>query len=142
MRSTSTRVVVFLAAVVAALALFVVLRNNDGDDDFKVIEPAATATEQAQTDQAPGAGAPPEIVIRNGEPVGGVAEYELARGERIRFVVSSDVDDEVHLHGYDVSKPVKAGGEASFDVPATIEGIFEVELEESGVPIAEITVSP
>ena len=29
-----------------------------------------------------------------------------------------------------------------FDVPATITGVFEVELEHSVVPIAEITVNP
>ena len=63
-------------------------------------------------------------------------------GERIHFVVESDVDEEVHLHGYDVAKDVTAGGRVAFDVPATLEGVFEVELEHSVVPLAEITVTP
>ena len=57
-------------------------------------------------------------------------------------MVESDVADHVHLHGYDVSQDVAAGGKVEFDVPATIEGVFEVELEDRVVPLAEITVRP
>ena len=82
------------------------------------------------------------IVVKGGQPVGGVQDLEFDKGGQIRFVVESDVDEEVHMHGYDVSQDVAAGGKVEFDVPATIEGVFEVELEESVVPIAEITVNP
>ena len=145
-----------LGGVVIAVVLFVVLQDGDGDSET----PTTTTTpagEQPAEDgggqngggggQSDGGGAPAEpkvatIVVRNGQPVGGVQELEFAKGDRIRFVVSSDVDEEVHLHGYDVVMDVTAGGEASFDVPATIEGVFEVELEQSVVPLAEITVTP
>ena len=36
---------------------------------------------------------------------------------------------------------MSAGGKVEFDLPATIEGVFEVELEESVVPLAEVTVN-
>ena len=52
------------------------------------------------------------------------------------------MDEEVHLHGYDVAMDVAAGGKVEFDVPATIDGVFEVELEDRVVPLAEITVTP
>ncbi len=84
----------------------------------------------------------PTIVVRGAKPVGGVQDLTFEQGERIRFIVKSDVTDEVHLHGYDIPKPVKAGGSVEFDVPATIEGVFEVELEERVVPLAEVTVNP
>ncbi len=29
-----------------------------------------------------------------------------------------------------------------FDFPADIDGVFEVEIEETAVPIAELTVNP
>ena len=35
-----------------------------------------------------------------------------------------------------------AGGTVSFDFPAEIEGIFEVELEGRGEQIAELRVNP
>jgi hypothetical protein len=54
----------------------------------------------------------------------------------------SDVEDEVHVHGYDVSKEVAAGGTAKFSFPAEITGVFEVELEQTAVPIANLQVNP
>ena len=84
----------------------------------------------------------PTIVVKNAEPVGGVQRLEYTAGEEIRFKVMSDTADEVHFHGYDVGKEVAAGGTASFDVPAEIEGIFEVELEEHHEQIAEVRVNP
>jgi hypothetical protein len=80
------------------------------------------------------------IVIEGGQPEGGVQEFEFSEGDDIRFVVESDTADEVHFHGYDVGKDVEAGGKVEFDVPATIPGIFEVELESTATQIAEITV--
>jgi hypothetical protein len=82
------------------------------------------------------------IVIRGGRPVGGVRELEYSSGDEIAFRVRSDVADEVHVHGYDLSKDVRAGGSVAFSFAADLEGIFEVELEERGEQIAELRVNP
>ena len=82
------------------------------------------------------------VTIKNGQPVGGVQELTFESGADIRFAVRSDVADEAHLHGYDFSKPVEPGVAERFDLPADIEGVFELELEERGVTIAEISVVP
>jgi Cu-Zn family superoxide dismutase len=84
----------------------------------------------------------PTVIVRGGEPVGGIQELEYDAGEQIRFEVSSDVADEVHVHGYDLSQDVEAGRTVSFDFPAEIEGIFEIELEARGTQIAELRVNP
>lgn len=84
----------------------------------------------------------PTVVVRDGEPVGGIAELEYDAGDQIRFEVESDVADEVHVHGYDLMEDVRAGGTVSFDFPAEIEGIFEVELEGRKQQIAELRVNP
>jgi hypothetical protein len=150
MQSRGMAAAIAVIGVIAAVVLFVVLRDDDGDGESTVA--ATTTTETATTANGEGGGAekpepppgpePATIVVRGGQPVGGVQELEFEKGGRIRFIVESDVDDEVHLHGYDVGKEVSAGARVEFDVPATIEGVFEVELEESVVPLAEITVSP
>jgi hypothetical protein len=157
MNSPLGRVLIAAAAIVVAGALFLVLRD-DGDDSSS--EPATTAAQTTTTATEPadgGAGAdepqepekpePPQsriplIEVVNGEPQGGVAELTFTKGESIRFVVESDVADHVHLHGYDVFQDVPAGGRVEFNVPATVEGVFEVELEDRVVPLAEITVEP
>lgn len=151
MGSPLGRVLVAVLALVVAGALFLVLRD-DGDESSSnttatTAAQATTTTQQPEQDKPDKPIEPPQsriplIEVVNGEPAGGVAELNFTKGDDIRFVVESDVADHVHLHGYDVSQDVPAGGKTEFNVPATIEGVFEVELEERVVPIAEITVEP
>jgi hypothetical protein len=84
----------------------------------------------------------PTIEVRDGEPVGGIQTLEFSAGEEIRFRVSSDAAEEIHVHGYDIAKDVPAGGTIEFDFPAELEGIYEAELENLGVQIAELRINP
>ena len=49
--------------------------------------------------------------------------------------------EEIHVHGYDVIRSVTAGGSATLRFEADAPGIWEVELEESGELLFELTVS-
>ena len=80
-------------------------------------------------------------VDKDGKPVGGVAELTVSKGDDIRFTVDSAVSDEVHLHGYDIQGR-RSRGSVTFDVPATIEGEFEAELESRHEQILALTVNP
>ena len=62
-------------------------------------------------------------------------------GEAVELTVTSDVADEVHLHGYDRSVLVPAGGSATLSFIADISGVFEVEIHESGELLAALEVS-
>ena len=144
------RTVLALAALIAALAL---AACGEGDDDGTTNggnatpPPASTTTAKGaggNKDEGGAGGKPslPTIIVRGGEPVGGVEELEYSAGEEIRFRVSSDAADEVHVHGYDVEKEVPAGRTVTVSFPAEIEGIFEVELHGSEAQIAELRVNP
>ena len=85
---------------------------------------------------------PATIEVKDAKPVGGVQKLTFKKGGRIDITVKSDTADEIHFHGYDIAKEVKAGGSVHFDVPATIDGDFEVELEEHGEQIADVRVEP
>ena len=117
---------VLLLALVALAGLAAC--GSGGGDSGKTVTDAQSAN--------------PTIVVKNGEPVGGVQELEYSAGDQIRFSVDSDVADEIHVHGYDLMKDVPAGGTVSFSFPAEIEGIFEVELEGRKEQIAELRVNP
>jgi hypothetical protein len=80
------------------------------------------------------------VVVRDGVPVGGVARETADRGDRVVVLVTSDVSDHVHVHGYDLMRDVGPGSPARIAFRATIPGRFEIELEDRGVPIAELTV--
>jgi hypothetical protein len=101
-----------------------------------------TETETGTTQTQPTAPTVPTIRVVDGRPQGGVRTLSFETGERIRFRVRSDAADEVHVHGYDVTKAVPAGGSALLSFEATIEGRFEVELHEAGSQIAELEVAP
>ncbi len=126
MNSNTSRALVGAAIVVVAIVLLVVLKNNDSGT-------SKSSNEGGKT---------PTIVVKNGKPVGGIRELTYNKGERIHFVVDSDVSDEIHVHGYDIMKDVKAGGSVSFDFPASLEGVFEAELEGRKEQIIQLTVNP
>lgn len=149
MQSNTARLAIAGVAVAVAVVLFIVLSDSGNDDSTTTTSPTAqeTATSGSGNSggEAGGAGTTsevPTIVIRDGQPVGGVQDLSFTQGDDIQFKVESDVADEVHFHGYDVGMDVEAGGSVTFDVPATDAGVFEVELEQRVVPIAEITVNP
>jgi hypothetical protein len=140
MNTRTGRALAGLAVIVAAIVLFVVLRGGDGDGGGGTTTIQVEGKGSGSADG--GAERVPTIVVRNGEPVGGVRELSYAEGDQIRFRVFSDVADEVHVHGYDLAKDVEAGGSVSFDFPATIEGVFEAELEDRREQILELRVEP
>jgi len=82
------------------------------------------------------------VVVVNGAPKGGIVREKIDQGDRVLIIVRSDVADEVHLHGYDISRDVAAGGTVRLRFRAKLPGRFEVELENRGVPIADLTVEP
>lgn len=153
--SPRNRAILVAATLAVMIALFVVLQpTNSTDDDSGPSEATrATPTTPAETAPAPTTSTATaeattpkpvakRIAVKGLKPVGGIEDLEFEKGDIIRFVVTSDRADNVHLHGYDVEKDVGPGQPASFSVKADIEGIFEVELENSAVPIAELTVVP
>lgn len=134
MQSPRARALIGIAALALAVVLFLVLRGGD-DEGSNTTSTVAETTTSNDADI-------PTIVIKDGQPVGGIQDLSFTEGDDIRFKVESDVADEVHFHGYDVGMDVEAGGSVTFDVPAAISGVFEVELEQRVVQIAEITVNP
>jgi len=100
-----------------------------------------TTTTTTETTQPPAGPTEIRIAVVNGAPEGGIVREKVKKGDRVVLVVTSDVADEIHLHGYDVSRDVAAGGTVRLPFKATISGRFEVELENRGVPIADISVT-
>ena len=132
------KLTVAVLALVAALALVAC-----GSSDSGTTSGTATETSGAESGKPAGKGADvPTIEVRNGEPVGGVQTLEFSAGEEVRFRVSSDEAEEIHVHGYDIAKDVPAGGTIEFDFPAELEGIYEAALEGQGVQIAELRINP
>jgi PBP1b-binding outer membrane lipoprotein LpoB len=127
------KLVLACACVLAAVAL-----TGCGSDDGSSATSTTTTTEETTT--AAEKPSVVNIVVVDGAPQGGIVRQTLSKGDRIVLVVKSDVADEIHLHGYDKSTDVTAGGTARLPFTADLPGRFEVELESRGVQIADLTV--
>ena len=102
--------------------------------------PVRTVTAQPVTRPAEPKATVITIRIKDGKPVGGITRVTVKKQQRVELVVHSDVADEVHVHGYDLHQDVEAGGTARIGFPATIQGVFEAELENRKLQILELTV--
>jgi hypothetical protein len=140
-----TALVAAVALAAGALALASCGSSDEPTGTTTDIYDTTTTTQTTtETETTPAAAKPTvvRIVVENGQPKGGTVRRTVTEGDRVVLVVKSDVTDHVHLHGYDIMRDVVAGGRARIAFKATLPGRFEVELEDRGVPIAELTVRP
>jgi hypothetical protein len=155
--TSRARIAIIAAALVVLVVAYAIASGSGGTSDSKdrgasaatSTAPAAgtTATSAGSapapaTTTTPAAPSLPVIRVVDAKPQGGVKRLKFTKGDTIAFEVQSDTADEIHVHGYDVHKDVKAGGSVAFSIPAKIEGRFVVELENHGTQIAELEVDP
>jgi FtsP/CotA-like multicopper oxidase with cupredoxin domain len=158
--SRSQRIALVAAAVVVAVLAFVIAQPGDDEDEG---DRAATTPAQTETRGGSSGGAtaptpseepppPPEPEVtrfrmRGGAVVGGVKDIEVESGDTVRIVVTSDAPDEIHLHGYDITRNAAPGRPARFRFKAEAEGAFEIEshvAEDAGRDplVARLVVQP
>lgn len=149
-------------AVLFLVGLLIALRpSNDDDSAAPSTASAGVATAPTQETETEGLTStdtePPatttaatttptprriRITVSGGRPVGGIARVSVEKNEDVVLVVRADAPESVHLHGYDREAPVAPNAPAQIGFKASEPGRFELELEESGVLIAEISVEP
>jgi hypothetical protein len=151
------RLLVILGAIVAAVVLFVVLRDGDAESGGTTqAEPTTSATATGTepgpittdsetgptttTEPAPERRRIPLAIPASGPE--GIQRIEVAQDERVLLVIRSGVADHAHLHGYDLMADVGPGTVGRIRFRATIPGVFELELEDRGQQFAELTVAP
>ena len=147
--SRAMRISLVLAAVLAAVVAFAVLRPDDEPAVVATPDPTAAATPAADEPRGDAAAEdaqptprpkprPKPPLLTAGNP--GKLAYE--RGETVVFRVRHDSAEEVHVHGYDISRDLPAGRTVTVRFPAELEGIFEIELESSHTRIGTLQVEP
>jgi FtsP/CotA-like multicopper oxidase with cupredoxin domain len=120
--SLAQRLSIAAAGLVAIVLAFVLLQPGGGRDQEQVAAPtpasvtarapAGTTPATTPTTRAPARPAAPKVQtirVRGGKPVGGMQDIEVDKGKTVRFRVVADAAEVVHLHGYDIAKPVAPG---------------------------------
>jgi hypothetical protein len=98
---------------------------------------ATTTTAQATTTTIEGALI--RVVVEAGE-VTVRGSTSVPAGERVTIRVRADIDDEVHVHTYDLAAEVGPGSAAEISFVADVPGVHEVELEQSGTKLLDLEV--
>jgi hypothetical protein len=160
-RNVWVGVAVGLGALVLAVILFLVLRPDDDEPAAATSTPAETTTtlettteatteatttvetttEQVTTTVPDDRPQRVRIAVENGQPVGGVQDHEVDEGSDVVLIVTADVADEIHLHGYDLTANVAPGSPGRITFTADAVGEFEIELEERVLLIGNLVVS-
>jgi hypothetical protein len=143
MRRRMSTAVIGAAVLVASFALASCGSDEDASDTTETTTDTTQPTTTTTTTEPPPPG-PTEIRVRvvNGVPQGGIVRETVDQGDRVAVVVTSDVADHVHVHGYDLFRDVVPGKRARIAFRARLPGRFVVELEDSHAQIAELTVNP
>lgn len=81
------------------------------------------------------------VTVADGEVTGDTGRVEVPLGRKVRLTVTSDVADEVHVHGVDLYADVSAGQASSVEFVADQPGVFEVELHDAGTVLTRLQVS-
>ena len=136
---------VLAACVVLALAAGFALASCGGDEAVDTTETTATTTEPPDTTPLPPPPRGPTVIrvrVVGGVPNDGIVRKSAKKGDRVVLIVTSDVRDHVHVHGYNLFRDVGPGRRARISFRANIPGRFAVELEDRHAQIAELTVEP
>ncbi|ONI81307.1 hypothetical protein ALI144C_22575 [Actinosynnema sp. ALI-1.44] len=80
------------------------------------------------------------FVVVEGDKVTGPDRIEARTGDSVQIVVTSDVADELHLHGYDRTAALVAGRPSTLALVTDVPGVFEVELHQSGMELTRLRV--
>lgn len=139
------KAVVMVCAVGSAL----VVGACGGANQENAGQPATTAAPASTSSSAAAAQDSTEqarpvvhrFTIEGGELAEGPDRIEVAKGETVVIEVTSDVADELHVHGYDKQLVLAAGKPAKLEFVANIPGAFEIELHEFHGQLTQLRVT-
>ena len=134
----------------AASAAVVVLltgcsAGTDEDDPTVVAPPVSSSPASAQPSARPSptaTGTVVDVSYAGGEITGVEQRVPVRLGEQVVLRFTSDVVEQIHVHGYDLYADLVPGQPAEISFAADIAGSFEVELHEAGRPIFQLRVAP
>ena len=132
-----------IAAAIAVVAVILLAGGEDETDRADNSTPTPTPTASASDGEATATPTPtptpkPPPLLQ----AGSVKALTFKQGETVRFRVRNDKAEEVHVHGYDIKKELEPNKTATVSFKATINGIFEIELEGSATQLASLKVIP
>ena len=120
---------------IAIISIVSAACGGDQTADSGARDPTTTSATEAEVRTI-------SVSFADGAVAGGVRTETVPLDEPVRIEVSGDVEEEVHLHTYDLVDDVAPNDPAAFEFTADIPGVHEVELEGSHLLVLELQVEP
>ena len=130
-------------ALAASLAL---VAGCGGTTDSPAAQGASSPTPPASAASSPGATSQPatgkalKVTITGKRVDPAPAQVEIAPGETLTLTVTSDHDDELHAHGFEVEKELKAGVPVTVQLRTDLPGVYEVETHQPALRLLSVAV--
>jgi FtsP/CotA-like multicopper oxidase with cupredoxin domain len=80
------------------------------------------------------------VTVTRGKVSTTADRVRVARGQRVVLRVTSDEPDAIHLHGYDLERPLASGKPTELSFVADQVGVFELETHESELVLLQLEV--
>jgi plastocyanin len=80
------------------------------------------------------------VSVRDGKVAPKPHRVDVTQGATVRLQVTSDVDDVLHVHGFDIEEPLEAGHTTTVELTADQPGVFEVETHETELELLQLEV--
>lgn len=136
-------------ALLAAATLLTLSACASGGDSQSATTPATPSTSGAASSPS---GSPSEteeerdqvvevrVSVADGKVKPATRRVEVERDSQVRLLITSDVDDDVHVHGYDIEATLEAGRTTTVELVADQRGVFEVETHDGGLTLLQLQV--
>ena len=80
------------------------------------------------------------VTIRGKDVSPAPGNVSVTLGTTLRLIVTSDHDDQLHAHGFDVEVALQAGQPTTLDLRATTPGIYEIETHHPPLTLMHVVV--
>ncbi|HEU4913533.1 MAG TPA: hypothetical protein VFV76_16710 [Actinomycetes bacterium] len=137
------------SVLLAAATLLTLSACASGGDSQSATTPATPSTSGAASSPS-GSPSPTEeerdqvvevrVSVADGKVKPATRRVEVERDSQVRLLITSDVDDDVHVHGYDIEATLEAGRTTTVELVADQQGVFEVETHDGGLTLLQLQV--
>lgn len=138
------------SALLAAAALLTLSACGSGGESQSATTPATPSTSGTASSSPPTSPSPTEeerdqvvevrVSVADGKVKPATRRVEVERDSQVRLLITSDVDDDVHVHGYDIEATLEAGRTTTVELVADQQGVFEVETHDGGLTLLQLQV--
>ncbi len=134
--------VFLIIAVVLLGGLFYFFKSQNQTPNYSGLASSPSSAETSSSSAQLSSSKNFELVVKSRKLVSGSETISVTQGDDVVIKITSDEDEELHLHGYDKSVDLQKDTPTELKFNANLTGRFPYELEKSKTEIGALEVLP